>query len=287
MLQRIKRRRFEVAETFCEGKFGPLFPEKNQDRYYAGPRHIAVFDGVSGPHGDEAARLACSVLTGLAGDDGERTYAHMVQQRMLQTFGIPQKVGIMPASTAAILSRARSEVWMYGDVHAVEMLRDGAVVRHNVPIAEARCGYALRARLNRMRLASGEITDEMLYEPEHDLGRMLLGEVHKRQHVTANTEGGYTVLCAKPVPAGMARVVRLLPETARLVLASDGYPVELMDDRDLASVDTMERKLAEINAADPHCMGLNLGAKGITVNPDTGALNSTYDDRTVVIIDVL
>jgi hypothetical protein len=106
------------------------------------------------------------------------------------------------------------------------------------------------------------------------------------QHHFANTEGGYTVLCAKPVPDNMAKVVKIPSSTKRIIMGTDGYPIMLFDPTAFQSVADMEASLAAINSIDPHCMIENPGPKGIARNRETGELNASYDDRSVIDIAV-
>jgi hypothetical protein len=138
--------------------------------------------------------------------------------------------------------------------------------------------------VNELALLSGELASpDALYD--NDPGRDALAAVFNRQHVLANREGhpdAYSVLCAKLVPAGLALVVPVTPDVQEILLTSDGYPLHLMTDAELKSLNAMETTLKAINARDPHCMNENLGPKGLTRDPATGQLNDNYDDRTVL-----
>lgn len=281
--------RFDVVEAFSEGKEGPDFPEINDDCYVEISHFSGVIDGVSGPEGRAAMQVVRDVLSALPATATERDFAARIAAAMLDRFGSPKADRRLPGAVGAILSHARREVWVYGDPQVVIVHDNGHHDLHLPRLPASEATFEITRRwINTIYLASGEITTEDLYH--RDPYMEVFGPVLDRQHALANnpdTDLAYSLLCAKPVPDNLAMVIEL-PNTVReIILMSDGYPVQpMLDTRDYATLVQIEARLADINARDPHCMGLNLSMKGIMFNIHTHKLNVNYDDRTYVRIRV-
>lgn len=279
---------FKVTEAFTEGKYGADFPTQNDDRIVELPDFIAVFDGVTGPQGAAAAQCAVDALHKLPKEATEREYARAVTHAMMAEFGPILIAEKMPACTAVVLSLQRRELWFYGDARAVLIGRDHHELLERTEGFEwTNAMDEVRAIHNTLMLRTGELASaDALYE--QDPGRDMLAPVGLRQHAFANVAGsnGYTVLCARMVPDEMSMVVPIPDDLEMLVLMSDGYPVHLMAREDFLSLANIEAKLAEVNAIDPHCMGVNHGPKGVMRNSVTGLMNASYDDRSYVRVEI-
>ncbi|TKW61869.1 MAG: hypothetical protein DI628_04410 [Blastochloris viridis] len=283
---------FTSLNTFCLGKTGEGFGD---DRVLSLPgRFDAIFDGVTGPNGSASADLNVHVLRHFPADGTHRQLADAFAEAHRARFGSHTPGQRMAASTGAVLSHHHSQVFLWGDAIAVLVYRD----HHVVHVDEASFRWSeplhfIRALYNRLYLKEHNLSEEVLLT--QDFGREMLAPFGNVQHQLANIEGGYSVICAKPVPDSLLKSVEVTPDVEKVFLLSDGYPAKNFGFDDFRSIGTLNEALEQQIMLDPYCLGPdylepesfpgNPGPKGLRKTGDR--LNFSYDDCAINEILVL
>ena len=258
---------FEILDRFSLGKLdGDGYSE---DRLIVGAGAVGVIDGSRGPdyrntdvlaeilaqgvEAFEAAHEPLATLDGLAG------MARAVKARA----GI-ETMGTTGGFVFCVYVAARREIWRLGDcLFAI----DGRVSENSfVPegkVAAARAGFL------RTLLELGASPEEVMADPGYD---SLIDPMLRRLCLFLNDGEhpfGIGAITGDPVPERFLEVVPV-PAGSVVEISSDGYPgLE-------GSFTATEARLQALLAADPMCIGENLGAKGL------GPGRVSYDDRSYV-----
>jgi len=264
-----------ILERFVRSKTGRL--EDCEDILFMGEHFAAVIDGATArtgarfggvTAGRRAALLAHSALETLPGNaDLPQTLRHLTAAfaGYAREAGLSLEDGERPSAAAAIYSRRRREVWLIGDCRC----RIGEIEYDN-PNGIDRAVAGARSLVNQAELEKGRTAASiMAHDPGAEFIRPLLMAQFRFQNRAPGSAGGYgySAIDGREIPPSLVRTVRLRPEDCELSLASDGYPV-LAD-----TLAGCERALADLLAADPLCIFVNRGVKGLRPGLES------YDDR--------
>ena len=181
----------------------------------------------------------------------------------------PKALEEYPRACIVLYNTVAGEVWSYGDCQC----RIGDELHHKEKevdrlLSELRA-FVIESEVIKAEKA-GETAEEYLRKvPEHDLGREIVSPLIERQELFENIPGqfGYPVLNGLNFAEEMIKVWPV-PDGVEVALASDGYP-ELC-----GTLAESEKRLKEILAEDPLCIGRNAGTKGVMEGLES------FDDRT-------
>lgn len=224
----------DILESRLVGKYGD--PERCEDMIAFTGDHAAVFDGATRhteqrwagmKPGRRAAELCAEALGSLAADCTVDEALTAMTARIRREYESERCLDLMEqepyerfAAAAAILSRARREVWLVHDCHAAW---SGHTPLWEHPLNVIR--YGMRAAVLELALAEGATVDELLAD---DRGHWAVGQMLPTRTVARfqNAPGqfGYAVIDGFPVRRDLVRVVRIPDEVREVSLCTDGYP---------------------------------------------------------------
>lgn len=278
-----------VVETFTLSKWGAYYADLNEDGVFANHAFAAAVDGISDHYGQRyrrgtSGRIAMTVVLGtlatLRFDADEEAFREQATLALARTFGPGQPGERRPGVAMVVYSHHWRELWSYADPIALAFDGHGKTVLAFGGDPGGGAAARERVRLNQELLAQGAITPDSLYRQDPGLDSADVKTLLTGPSPRLNTPGGVAVLNGTVLPEGCTVNIRPVPDdAAMLVLATDGYPRHLMEDADFWNLERAERRLAEINASDPHCLGINAGVKGIMDHPETRQRGNSYDDR--------
>ncbi len=264
-----------VIESLCVGKIDEASCE---DALVVTDDFIAVCDGVTAKapggvagmtRGRYAAQLVVEVLRTLPAAASVVEFLAAAQQRLVRAYaedgsaGLPEVVRRFQ-TCVGVLSRARREVWLVGDI---QVLVDGARVVDTTIALEAITSAARGLYLEAALLQGAEEADLRSHDPAQDLIRPFVG----CGMTFSNTEHrwGFSVIDGAEVPLSLVPVVDV-SAASEVVLATDGYP------NLRPTLVESEAVLARVLAADPLCIRENPQPKGLAAG------QVSYDDRAYV-----
>lgn len=278
----------KLIEAFSEGKYADA--ARCEDGWCLTPDFAAVVDGST----SKAAKTYLPNVSASAGGDKETT-GHMAMRTVLECIetlsaeadmrqtaevltkalkavNAPESV-LHPEQrctcSAAVFSRRRREVWLFGDC---QCRFGGRTYTNNKYVDEVLTH--IRCDVNRYLLSHGYTEDALR---QNDIGRALIYDALREQtgfqnDLNVHNPYRYTVLDGMPIDLTTVPVLHVA-EGDMVILASDGYPV-LTD-----TLDDTERTLQRLLLADPLCIGENAATKGLMLG------QCSFDDRTFLKID--
>lgn len=265
--------RIEVVESFTIAKAAGRL---NEDVIAFTANFAAVIDGSTTPAarsdtgltgGRIAAQAVATTLERLSPDADLGEFLDASARAITEAAdaaGIPSE---SPSATAAVVSAARQEAWMIGDVHCSLRPHPGhtAVDQHAI---------SMRVETLLAAIAAGADPESLRRD---DPGRRAIASLLRTQVIHRNALDdrlGYTALSATPPPVEMCAVLMVPVDCGEIILASDGYP------QVATTLAESERLLAKDIAADP----LRVGAHPATKAVAPGA--NSFDDRAYLRIRV-
>ena len=272
-----------VIESYIRGKR----PDQSQceDGMYIGSKLAVVIDGVTSHgklkwNGGSSGRFAKDVLCEYLRAHEEELAELPAGEFLLRLNNVlgkkveeycpgPKALEEYPRACIVLYNTVAGEVWSYGDCQC----RIGDELHHKEKevdrlLSELRA-FVIESEVIKAEKA-GETAEEYLKKvPEHDLGREIVSPLIERQELFENIPGqfGYPVLNGLNFAEEMIKVWPV-PDGVEVALASDGYP-ELC-----GTLAESEKRLKEILAEDPLCIGRNAGTKGVMEGLES------FDDRT-------
>lgn len=262
-----------ATQMTCEERF--LLGKRQEeslceDRIVEGEHFLAVIDGVTAKSakayqgrtsGRYAAELVAEAILSLKGDETALSALQAVDRAIAAVYpdGLPAPDERIQAC-AILYSRARREIWCYGDCN---LMINGREILHTKRIDELLS--SLRAFAIEVYLAEGGDPQEIY---TNDVGRAAILPFLKKQSLFANRAGefGYPVLEGSGI---VEDLLRIYPVSVgdRVVLASDGYP------RLFPTLTESEDYLREVLLRDPLAIRENRQTKTV---PPSGR---SFDDR--------
>ncbi|MBT3069473.1 hypothetical protein KKP04_01130 [Rhodomicrobium sp. Az07] len=243
-----------IIETFCEGKFCDA---RNEDRVFAGERHIAVVDGSSAaqpiagrPGGIAAAEVIVDVLASLPSGATVDTFERSAQ-RALADLARAHAVA-SPYAATVVLSLERGEIWRIGDCpFAVDGVWN--IPEHN---PHERAFFNFRrmmvsgyARAHGDRPASPGVSANNLEAITRDWLAMT------KHWVNADSDAfGFAALDERPAPDRFKEVFPLPRDARTIILASDGAVVSRQGQSGPRDVSAMLEEIEAVRIADPLCL---------------------------------
>lgn len=272
-----------VIESYIRGKR----PDQSQceDGMFIGSKLAVVIDGVTSHgklkwNGGSSGRFAKDVLCEYLRAHEEELAELPAGEFLLRLNNVlgkkveeycpgPKALEEYPRACIVLYNTVAGEVWSYGDCQC----RIGDELHHKEKevdrlLSELRA-FVIESEVIKAEKA-GETAEEYLRKvPEHDLGREIVSPLIERQELFENIPGqfGYPVLNGLNFAEEMIKVWPV-PDGVEVALASDGYP-ELC-----GTLAESEKRLKEILAEDPLCIGRNAGTKGVMEGLES------FDDRT-------
>ena len=272
-----------VIESYIRGKR----PDQSQceDGMFIGSKLAVVIDGVTSHgklkwNGGSSGRFAKDVLCEYLRAHEEELAELPAGEFLLRLNNVlgkkveeycpgPKALEEYPRACIVLYNTVAGEVWSYGDCQC----RIGDELHHKEKevdrlLSELRA-FVIESEVIKAEKA-GETAEEYLRKvPEHDLGREIVSPLIERQELFENIPGqfAYPVLNGLNFAEEMIKVWSV-PDGVEVVLASDGYP-ELC-----GTLAESEKRLKEILAEDPLCIGRNAGTKGVMEGLES------FDDRT-------
>lgn len=272
-----------VIESYIRGKR----PDQSQceDGMFIGSKLAVVIDGVTSHgklkwNGGSSGRFAKDVLCEYLRAHEEELAELPAGEFLLRLNNVlgkkveeycpgPKALEEYPRACIVLYNTVAGEVWSYGDCQC----RIGDELHHKEKevdrlLSELRA-FVIESEVIKAEKA-GETAEEYLKKvPEHDLGREIVSPLIERQELFENIPGqfGYPVLNGLNFAEEMIKVWPV-PDGVEVALASDGYP-ELC-----GTLAESEKRLKEILAEDPLCIGRNAGTKGVMEGLES------FDDRT-------
>ena len=272
-----------VIESYIRGKR----PDQSQceDGMFIGSKLAVVIDGVTSHgklkwNGGSSGRFAKDVLCEYLRAHEEELAELPAGEFLLRLNNVlgkkveeycpgPKALEEYPRACIVLYNTVAGEVWSYGDCQC----RIGDELHHKEKevdrlLSELRA-FVIESEVIKAEKA-GETAEEYLKKvPEHDLGREIVSPLIERQELFENIPGqfAYPVLNGLNFAEEMIKVWSV-PDGVEVVLASDGYP-ELC-----GTLAESEKRLKEILAEDPLCIGRNAGTKGVMEGLES------FDDRT-------
>jgi hypothetical protein len=244
-----------IIETFCEGKF---CDKRNEDRIFAGERHIAVIDGSSAAHpidgragGVVAAEIILDVIASLPLDATIDTFERSAQ-RALAELARSHAVA-SPYAAAVVLSLERGEIWRIGDC---PFAIDGVwnIPEHN---PHERCFFQFRQMMaSGYALAPGTEPAQSLFADSLTATTRNWLEMTKRWVNAGDDAFGFAALDERPAPARFKELFPLSHDARTVILASDGAIVSRQGQSGPRDVSAMLEENDALRLADPQCLGL-------------------------------
>jgi glycerophosphoryl diester phosphodiesterase len=271
---------YTVEEQFLASKTG--HSETCEDAIYLGPHFVAVIDGATAKTerrwngetaGKVAARLIRETLDHIPADATHLQAFDLIISAIYQFYEAQNMVEVITAdpvqrlmAAVAIVSFLRKEVWFVGDC---QCLLDQRHIMQKKSVD--RIASEARAMFLEAELLRG-VTIEALCQ--HDTGRAFILPLLQRQSYFQNNPAAdgyeYIVVDGFPIPAEKLLVRLIPPNTATIILASDGYPI-LKE-----SLEESERALQEILHDDPLLFRKYKSTKGVQEG------HVSFDDRAYV-----
>ncbi|MFI2668004.1 hypothetical protein [Streptomyces koyangensis] len=255
-------------------------PEESQDGTIVTDDFAAVVDGATDKSsrtfdGISGGRFAMTVVTeAISRLPAEADCAQAVAALTIAlAHALPDRLppAERPGAVTVIYSDARREVWKIGDVG---FWYAGLPHQQGQKPVDA-VASAMRAAVVRAELISGTTVEELT---THDVGREAIMPLLRRQTLFANNPAAgnlaYPVLDGRAVPQELVTSTSVPPDITELVLASDGYP-EI-----LPTLEESEKRVREMMAADPLCIGILRGTKGLT------PAGVGFDDRSYLRLEI-
>lgn len=276
----------KLLEAFSEGKYSDA--ARCEDGWCVTEGFAAVVDGstskaaksysTSAPCGDEETtghKAMCTVLESIKALPAETDMQHAAQilTASLAAANTPESLrhpALRCTCSAVIFSRARHEVWLFGDCQC----RFGGRTYTNGKYVDEVL-TRIRCDVNRYLLAHGYDEDELR---RHDMGRAIIYNALREQTAFQN-DGNvynpyrYAVLDGTPIDVATVPVLHVDGEET-LVLASDGFPV-VCD-----TLTETETALQRLLLTDPLCIAENAGTKGLMQG------QWSFDDRTFIKVEI-
>ena len=246
----------DVIEYSCIGKTGN--EEENEDIIVQGEHFYAVIDGVTSKfpvtyEGKSAGRYCAELLKNaiLSLDKNEDGISalEILNGAVKKAYGdIPVTNENKMQACAIIYSKARGEIWSYGDCG---LMINGKEYDHSKTIDKLT--ESLRAFAISVYLAEGG-EESSLYEK--DIGRESILPFLKKQSIFANKDHyfGYGVIDGTEINEKFVRVYKV-NKGDRVILASDGYP------RLFQTLDETEKYLEAVLLNDPLSINENKQTK--------------------------
>ncbi len=276
-----------IIESFIQGKY-PSAPERCEDGWVVTADFAAVVDGstskraraLDGASQDAAAktggRMAMETAVGaLRQMPADATMAEAAKRLTAALRPIvPREAAadttFRPTCSAAVLSRQRREVWLFGDCQC----RFNGETHTNGKLVDTILAR-IRGEAIHYLLEHGHSADDIR---RHDRGRALIYDALREQTHFQNDPDKdnpfrYTVIDGQPMDIDTVPVLHI-GAARRLVLATDGYPV-LSD-----TLRETEARLKELLEADPLCIGPNAATKCLMEG------QVSFDDRTFISISL-
>ncbi|NEC16422.1 hypothetical protein G3I34_29970 [Streptomyces sp. SID8014] len=255
-------------------------PEESQDGAIVTDDFAAVVDGATDKSGRtfdgvSGGRFAMTVVMEAIGRlNAEADCAQAVTALTAAlAAALPDRLPPVerPGAVAVIYSAARRELWKIGDVGFWYAGLPHEQDQKPVDVVAS----AMRAAVIRAELISGTTVEELT---KHDTGREAIMPLLRRQTLFANNPAAgdlaFAVLDGRTVPQELVTSTRVPSNVTELVLASDGYPEIL---RTLAE---SEKRVREMMAADPLCVDVLRGTKGLTL------AGVGFDDRSYLRLEI-
>lgn len=217
-----------VLESFVMSRDGDI--SGGGDATLVSEYYVAVIDGVTSKtrllfdrlRSDQfAAREVASAIHNLPPEiDGLTAVARIgsALRDSIESIGFDSKLVSPPGATLGVVSLAREELWVIGDISA---LVDGVLLPGAPPPTDAvLCGLRA-AYLSSLLLAGASVDDLLRDDPSQNLIKPML----EQQWLYSNTVGSpwsYGVIDGRDVPSQHLRVVDI-SGAAEVVLFSDGF----------------------------------------------------------------
>ena len=256
-----------ILQKYLQGKSPD--PALCEDAIFQSEDFIAVIDGVTAKgsrlydgktSGAYAAEILCRALEEMPAEDTAAAVISTLNEVLLSAGGEDASVEELPQANIVIFSRAREEIWLYGDCH---FLVNGRLYDRPKEVD------VLMASL-RSFIAQDLILNGMDPQAASDQSRRQILPFLKMQADFSGKEipFGYDVLGGPVHPAH----ILIIPVKSgdHVVLSSDGYP-KLFD-----TLEESEAYLQELLRKDPFCIHENRQTKG------TAPGNCSYDDRAYI-----
>lgn len=271
-----------MVEQFTLSKTGQM--DDNEDGLLVTEHYAAVVDGATSQSqrlwdgrraGQMAMRTILTAVHTLAADLDSIAAIDLVRSAIAREYhqrGVDEEMARQPidrwTAALALYSRARHELWLVGDCHALILLPEGHLRKVDNPKRIDEVTSAVRGLVLEAELAQGKTLAEL---QEGDVGLSFIRPLLARQYLFQNTthDSPYAYAAIDGFPVGLTgiKVVRLPREAHGLVLGSDGYP-ELH-----ASLAATEASLRDMLAVDPLCIRRHATTKGLARG------KVSYDDR--------
>lgn len=264
-----------VVESLCVGKVDDA---RCEDALLVTDDFVAICDGVTAKapglvagmtRGRYAAQLVLEVIRDLPAEADLGQFLAATRDRFARAY-VEAGFDALPAvvqrfqTCVGVLSKARREVWLVGDI---QLLVDGEQVVDTTiqleSITAAARGLYLESQLHR-----GATVAELL---AHDPASSLIHPFVACGMDFSNVDHrwGFSVIDGGEVPLSLIPVVDVSGAT-EVILATDGYP------HLRGTLAQSEADLAHILAADPLCIRDNPQPKGVVAG------QVSYDDRAYV-----
>lgn len=249
-----------VLESFVMSRAGDI--DSGGDATLISEHHAAVIDGVTGKtrllfdnlQSDKfATREVATTIRDLPPEiDGLEAVARISSalRDSVERLGFDNELVSPPGVTLGVVSLAREELWVIGDISA---LVDGLLLPGTPPPTDAvLCGLRA-AYLSSLLLAGASVEDLLKDDPSQNL----MGPLLEQQWLFSNTVGSpwsFGAIDGSAVPAQHLKVVDI-SGAAEVVLFSDGF---FKAETTLAGTLAAHRALV---AADPLCINLHQSFK--------------------------
>lgn len=240
----------EIVEAFCEGKFRD---ERNEDRIFTSPGHLAVIDGSSAAQpirgragGIVAAEAITDVLRTLPADATIEGFAGAATDALR---GIAAACGAAsPYAAAVVYSAYHREIWRIGDCpFALDKIWN--IPLHN-PHETAFFSFRRMLAWGRASMNGSSVRDEGL--PKEIVSDWLA--MTKNWVNCQDNPFSFAALDERAPPARFLEVFSVAEEVREITLASDGAVVSAEGQHGPASVTEMLSQIADLKARDPLCL---------------------------------
>ena len=272
-------RDMEVVESRLVAKTGNN--RDCEDFVYVSDDFVAVVDGVTAKGslrwgGMTGGKAACSQICGalddfradITGIDAVQTMTARIQEAY-ESAGRVQDLQAKPheriMASIVVYSRARSEIWSYGDC---QFMINGKLFQTKKPVDEILS--QVRSLFLELEMLSGETIETLAAK---DSGREFILPLLRRQSLLQNhptNPYSYPVIDGFDIRSDLIKIESVPESSTSVVLASDGYP-ELM-----ATLEQSETRLKELLDEDPLCFRNYRSTKGVRAG------NVSFDDRAYV-----
>lgn len=243
----------QVIDSFCQGKF---LDDRNEDRLFVGPHHVAVIDGSSAAMpidgragGIVAAELVVRVLESLA-PDATIDQFEAVARNELAELGRRHSTPA-PYAAAAVVSLYHQQIWRIGDCpFAID--GDWNIPPHN---PHERAFFQFRQMMaSGYRLETGDAAlSQRLTAGIATATRDWLAMTKSWVNATADPFA-FAALDERIAPARFREIHALPAGWRRITLASDGAVVSPRGQRGPANLADMMDQIGRLEACDPLCL---------------------------------